>query len=158
MKWTVQDYKGSQAQSSLIICAFHIFEFAYLLKCLCCLPINTRLPRFGRLAHAQSSQGTDLPNVHISAQVRQGDAAFFFQLSRCSFRNLLSATFSTFLCFLGWFRCFKRPQSIALKCWLAFLGARRLRLAPVRSALLQVILVRVMLAARSRWINQLYTT
>lgn len=69
------------------------------------------------------------PTYTFPTEVKQGNTAFSFQLSYCkqvSFsQSLFSATFFTFLCFVGGYCVKKWPPSISQKCWLVFLSAQK---------------------------------
>lgn len=94
-----------QVQSILIIRGFRICEFASLLKCICSPQVNTHstFP----VIHRQVRVTKDLshPTYTFLAVVERGDilpSCFnSHAINTCPLCGLFSATFFTFLCFVG---------------------------------------------------------
>lgn len=120
----VPAYMYIHIESALIICGFWYCEFAYSLKSICNLQVNTSSTFTG---HSQVR--AEWWKIWVLSQLRLNMMTLCLLVSvimlyTCPFHGLFNASFSTFLNFLLVISLFKVAPSVVLKFCLVMLTAR----------------------------------
>lgn len=150
-------------QAILIICGFHICEFAYSLK----FTVNPQKARPVALPQpfmnvCRAGQEFSCP-VHIPAEAEQGHAlpsCFCPPSVKVLFHSLFGVTFSHVCGFCWWFCSLKWPLSTLLKYCLEILSARKLHYDLWRKHMCSISFVQawitILLARSSVLVTQQY--